>query len=252
MRIAGIDPSMKGTGMVIMDLDEKLEVSSILFRAFTTIEMYAIEHENVKIYHVAPATKYLAMSMPQRMSLAFPIIMREMEGVEYVGMEDYAYSKAKSGSSSMIQVAEFCGGVRYELYKAGIGYLNYGICQIKRFATGKGSNDDNKMPMCLAFKARFPQYYPAEAFSKLKQFESPMADICDAFWMCEILHQHLRFEKYGPEGLDDTNRIFLTTSATKDGAPLVESPIIKMGIEYERRKRKVKRRKKSDPEQDKT
>lgn len=243
MKIAGIDPSMFSTGMVVMDLDDSLDIREISFRGYTTIEKYAITAGNVRIDHIAPASRYGNMSMPERMSLAFPIIMDAMAGVSYVGIEDYAVSKAKKGSSSMIQVAEFCGGIRYELYKAGIGYLNYGITQIKRYATGRGSNDDEKMPMCISFKTRFGQYYPETAFSSLKQYESPMADLCDAFWMCEILHQHLRYEKYGEAGLAEADMLFLTTTATKGALALADSPIIMKGVAYDRPKRKASRRK---------
>lgn len=247
MRIAGIDPSIFSTGMVIMDLDDKLEVSSIKFRGYTTIEKYAIEEDNVKITHIAPALKYDKMSMPHRMSLAYPLIMEAMEGVQYAGIEDYAYSKLKKGSGSIVQVCEFCGGVRYALFQAGIGYLNYGIRQIKRYATGKGSNeDDEKMPMCLAFKARFPQYYPAAVFDKLRQFESPMADLCDAFWMCEILHQHLRYEQFGEEALSEADLLFLTTTTTAGASSLADSSIIMKGVEYDRPKRKSRKRKKAE------
>lgn len=245
MRIAGVDPSIYSTGVVVMDLDDNLDVKSINFRGYTTIAKYAIDEGNVKISHVAPATAYNAMSIPQRMSLAYPIIMDALSGVTYVGVEDYALSKAKHGSSSMVQISEFCGGIRYEMYKAGIGYLNYGITQIKRYATGKGSNDDNKLPMCISFKQRFPQWYPGEIFAKLKQYESPMADLCDAFWMCEILHQHLRYEKLGEDALTAADLVFLVTTETKGACSLADSPIVMRGMEYERRKRKVKHRKKT-------
>ena len=222
-----------------MDLDDDtLEVRGIRFYGYTTIAKYAISVDNMEIAHIAPASDYVAMSMPERQELAYAIIAKDMGDVSYVGMEDYATSKANKGSGSILQVAEFCGGIRYMLYGMGIGVVNYGILQIKKYATGYGGGTD-KTPMCLAFKDSFPELYPENAFSGLKQFESPMADLCDAFWMCEILRQHLKFEKFGPEAMDTDKLALLTTTTVAGACSLVDSPLVMKGVPYERKKRKT-------------
>ena len=54
--------------------------------------------------------------------------------------------------------------------------------------------------MCQAVKEFYPQfYYPY--FETLKQYESPHSDFCDAFWMCEILRNHIKFDVLGPDSL---------------------------------------------------
>jgi hypothetical protein len=73
-----------------------------------------------------------------------------------------------------------------------------------------------------------------------------MADLCDAFWMCEILHQHLRYEYLGEEALSEADMLFLTTTTTAGASSLADSPIIMKGVEYDRPKRKPRKRKKAE------
>lgn len=246
MRVCGIDPSIKSSGIVVMDLDdETLDINDIQFYGYTTLKKYAIDEANVHIKFIAGDDEYLNMSMPAKQELAYPIIRNALDGVQYVGIEDYAVSKAHGGSSSMIQIAEFCGGLRYMMYEMDIGFINYGILQIKRFATGDGNAE--KVGMCCAFRDEYPNLYPAAVFDKLKQYESPMADLCDAFWMCEILRNHMKLEKLGASALTDTQFVLLTTTSTKGALALVDSPLVKRGVEFERVKKKKKSKKKTNP-----
>lgn len=241
MKICGIDPSIKSTGKVIMELDdETLDVKSIQFYGYTSTKIYAITDGNVQIEHVG--TDYADKSLQERQRIAYDIIMRDMDEVSYVGIEDFAYSKANGGASGqMVQIAEFCGGLRYLLYMKGIGLMDYGIQQIKRYATGSGTAD--KVGMCSSFKELFPELYPEQAFSKLKQYESPMADLCDAFWMCEILRMHLKLDKFGPEALPEVQLALLTTTVTRGAMSLSDTPLVKLGVPYEKVKKKRKKKK---------
>lgn len=241
MRIAGIDPSIKSSGIVVMDLDDSLNVAAIQFFGYTTTKMYAIDEGNVHISYLMPEDKYASLCMPERQRLTYQIIDRALIGVSFVGMEDYATSKTKGTSGSILQIAEFCGGIRYLAYKQGIGIINFGIGQIKRFATGDG--DADKISMCLSFLSEYPDLYPAEVFKKLKQYESPHNDLCDAFWMCEILRELMILEKFGIERLDSTKYVLLTTTKTLGSISLAESPMMKLGMEYESVKKKKKAKK---------
>ena len=241
MKIAGIDPSIKSSGIVVMDLDDDLEVKDIQFYGYTTIKKYAVDEGNVHIAFLCPADDYAALCMPERQRLTYDIIAKRLEGVTFLGMEDYATSKAHTGSGSILQIAEFCGGIRYLAYMKGLGIINFGIGQIKRFATGDG--DADKISMCVSFRSEYPKLYPAEIFEKLKQFESPHNDLCDAFWMCEILRELMVLEKFGEERLDPTKLALLTTTKTLGSISLAESPMMKLGMEYESVKKKKKAKK---------
>lgn len=243
MRIAGIDPSIKSSGIVVMDLDDSLNVAAIQFFGYTTTKMYAIDEGNVHISYLMPEDKYAALCMPERQRLTYQIIDRALAGVSFIGMEDYATSKTKGTSGSILQIAEFCGGIRYLAYNQGIGIINFGIGQIKRFATGDG--DADKISMCTAFASQYKDLYPYAIFEKLKRFESPHNDLCDAFWMCEIMRELMVLEKFGEEALDPSNLAFLTTTKTKGAISLAESPMMKMGMEYESVRKKKRAKKKA-------
>jgi hypothetical protein len=241
MKIAGIDPSIKSSGIVVMDLDDNLEVKDIQFYGYTTTKMYAVDEGNVHIAYLCAPDKYSALCMPERQRLTYDIISKRLDGVKFLGMEDYATSKAHTGSGSILQIAEFCGGIRYLAYTRGLGIINFGIGQIKRFATGDG--DADKISMCVSFKSEYPNLYPTEIFEKLKQFESPHNDLCDAFWMCEILRELMVLEKFGEDKLDPSKFALLTTTKTLGAISLAESPMMKLGMEYESVKKKKKAKK---------
>lgn len=243
MRICGIDQSMKSSGQVVMDLnDDTLDIEGIHFYGYTTVKCYGIHEGNVDIEYIGQYDEYRAKSMPERQSIAYSILERNLDGVSYVGMEDYAVSKTKQNSGSILQIAEFNGGVRYMLYNMGIGIMNFGIMQVKRFATGDGHAD--KAPMCESFKMLYPDLYPADAFAKLREYESPHNDLCDAFWMCEVLRCCMKVEKLGPESIPADQFAFLTTTQTKGALSLIEAPLIKKGVPYEpvRKKKRAKKK----------
>lgn len=241
MKIAGIDPSIKSSGIVVMDLADDLTVKGIQFYGYTTTKIYAVDEGNVHIQYLCPADKYAALCIPERQRMTYDLIEKRLHDVAFLGMEDYATSKAHTGSGSILQIAEFCGGIRYLAYNMGIGIINFGIGQIKRFATGDG--DADKISMCLAFRKAFSELYPDDIFEKLKQYESPHNDLCDAFWMCEILRELMILEKFGEERLDPTAYTLLTTTKTKGAISLAESPMMKMGMEYEsvKKKKRIKK-----------
>ncbi len=245
MKICGIDPSIKSSGQVVMTLDDAtLDVKDIQFYGYTTTKMYAIDEGNVHIAYLGNYDSYSSRCIPDRQEQTYGIIGSHLDGVSFVGMEDYATSKTKKESGSILQIAEFCGGIRYMLYTMGLGIINFGIMQIKRFATGNGNA--GKPDMCISFANEYPDLYPAEVFAKLKQYESPHNDLCDAFWMCEILRSCMKLEKFGEDSLDKGKLALLTTTVTKGALSLSESPLMKKGVPYEAVKKKKKRKVKND------
>lgn len=198
MKIAGIDPSMNSSGKVIMDLDDvTLDIKSVDYYGYSSKLCYLHDEEHVHIY--ALGTDYTKLPMMARMERAYTLLNKDMGDVKYISFEDYAYGEAeKQGSNAIFQIGEFCGGVRYHFFMQGKGIITYGIPQIKHFATGNGGAQ--KPAMCQAVKDFYPQfYYPY--FDTLKQYESPHSDFCDAFWMCEILRNHIKFDVLGPDSI---------------------------------------------------
>ena len=221
MKIAGIDPSIRSSGKVIMDLhDDSFDIVGIEFYGYNKVKKLACDVDNIHIGHLG--TDYDKQSMMERMRRSFIQLDRGMEDVKYVAFEDYAYSKAKtSGSNSIFQIGEFCGGARYHFYMQGKGIITYGIPQIKKFATGDGNAE--KVGMCESFREFYPNLYPKYFDSFEKQYESPHADLCDAFWMCEILRNHLKYDILGPDSLpEETRHLIESKGHGKDTRALID------------------------------
>lgn len=213
MKIAGIDQSIDSSGKVIMDLDDDtLDIKSVDFYGYSS-RLYR-QHEEERVHIYALGTDYERMPMMTRMDRAFTLLSRDMEDVKYVAFEDYAYAKAKDQSSnSVFQIGEFCGGVRYYFYMMGKGIITYGVPQIKHFATGNGNA--KKPAMCQAVKDVYPQFYYPFIDTLSPQYESPHSDLCDAFWICEILRNHIKHDILGPESLPPDILALMRFTSTK-------------------------------------
>ena len=212
MKIAGIDPSMNSSGKVIMDLDDDtFDVRDIQFYGYQPHLNAILETEHFHI--MCSGTDYDKVPMLVRQERAIKILERDMEDVKYISFEDYAYEKANEGNSnSIFQIGEFCGAYRRHFYLQGKGIITYGITQIKHFATGNG--DAGKIAMCESMKAIYPEFYYPEFDKFPKQYESPHSDLCDAFWMCEILRNHIKYDILGPDSIPE-NTLALLTFRTK-------------------------------------
>lgn len=216
MKIAGIDPSMDSTGKVIMDLDDKtFDIKDIHYYGFQAHLNAILETGHVHIMCIG--TDYDKIPHLVRQERALAILDRDMDDVKYIAFEDYAYEEANKGNSNAIfQIGEYCGIYRRHFYLKGKGIITYGITQIKHFATGNGNA--GKPAMCEAVKALYPQFYFPEFEQFPKQYESPHADLCDAFWMCEILRNHIKLELLGPDSIPEDTRallLFRSDSRTK-------------------------------------
>ena len=224
MKIAGIDPSINSTGKVIMDLDDDLNIKNIEFYGYTTGITKGFEKNNVHIYPLC--RNYEKMQILERQDVAYNILNKDMDDVKFISFEEYAFSKGSSGR--VFQIGEFCGGLKRFFYDQGKGIVVYGINQIKRFATGNGNAD--KIMMCQSFKEEWESIYP-ELFDNwptynFKQYESPHSDLCDAFWMCEILRNHIKYDILGESSLDSNQIKLLTCSTTKKSKALISHDVI--------------------------
>ena len=100
MKIAGIDPSIKSSGIVVMDLDDNLEVKDIQFYGYTTTKMYAVDEGNVHIAYLCAPDKYSALCMPERQRLTYDIISKCLDG--------FCQRRRTSSSRACIRYCKTC------------------------------------------------------------------------------------------------------------------------------------------------
>ena len=222
LKIAGIDPSIDSTGKCIMTLDDKYNVIDIAFYGYISTKKHTFKQNNVEIFHVG--TKYSKMNMCDRQNIAYEFLKKDMEDVKFVAFEGYAFGKKIT--RSLVQLGEFIGGMKKMFYDEGKGIIIYPPRTVKRFATGDG--EAGKLSMCQMFKEEFPNLYPKEFDLFKNQYETPHADLCDAFWMTETLRCQIIYEKLGRDSqLDEGTIAMLEFKSTKKTSAIVETKMIK-------------------------
>lgn len=223
MKIMGIDPSMTSSGKVIMDLDDTtLDIKDVQYYGYYSVEKRCINTDKVHVRHVG--SKFNKMNIIERRLRAVDILMEDTEDVKYMSIEDYAYGelanrKKQLSTNRILQLAEFSGTVKTEAYRRGIGVIAYPINQNKMFASGDGSA--GKPAMCCALRDLYPQWFPKE-FTGI--YDSPVNDMADAFWLCEVLRCHIKYDM-GLE-LDEITKSLLEAKTSSHGC-LLEAELMK-------------------------
>lgn len=204
-----------------MDLDdETYEIKQLKFYGYHTTKVREFLGKNVSVKHLG--SKYTSKVMFERQEIAYNILQDDMEDVQHVAFEGYAFGK--QGTRSLVQLGEFIGGMKKMFYDMGKGIIIYPPKTVKKFATGNGNAD--KVLMCDAFKTLNPDLYPSE-FQEFEQYESPMADMVDAFWIAETLRNHLIYDILGEECLDPGTVALLESKSTKKTESIVETNLVK-------------------------
>lgn len=105
--------------------------------------------------------------------------------VQHVFIEGYSMgSKGKT-----FHIAENTGVLKYGLWRMGVDCVSVPPTVIKKFATGKGNSDKQKMQD--AFMAENSIDLKFEFKMTEKQW-NPSSDIIDAYWICKYGYQQIR------------------------------------------------------------
>jgi hypothetical protein len=184
MKICGLDLSMNSSGLVSFELDEQLNVVAADYLGFTTVKKVASADSKIEFYTKKDTDRYATSIWMTQKMLSF------ISGSSYLATEGYAYG----ASGNTFDIGEFCGFVKMNAYKEGIPLRVYDITSIKKFATDKGTAD--KISMYDAFM-KTPH---ANMISKLPvptkgSGVGPTSDICDSYWISELLRTELRLRK---------------------------------------------------------
>lgn len=104
---------------------------------------------------------------------------------DQIAIEGYSYSS----SGKVFHIAENTGVLKYKLYQLSIPLTIYSPTEIKKFATGKGNADKEKMNESF-FSETLIDLKKVLNYEKEK-IDSPLADIVDSFYICKKLFYNI-------------------------------------------------------------
>jgi Holliday junction resolvasome RuvABC endonuclease subunit len=172
--IAGIDYSMTSPAICIYDPSKEFKFDNCEVYFMTQLKKYEIEHKNI---HGTLLEFTDAMERYDKISSFF--IDRVLDNdVQYVYIEDYSMgSKGK-----VFNIAENTGILKYRLWNLQVPFYCVPPTVIKKFATGKGNSDKQKMQD--VFEKENSIRLKVELNMTEKQW-NPSSDIIDAYWICK-------------------------------------------------------------------
>jgi len=192
MIIAGIDPSINGTGVFKFFLDDKLQVQKVSHLGFTQVKKYSCEsiihYKKTNFYNYIEQNKFM-----------YDHLSSFLDDVSYVAMEDYAFA----ATGRVYHIGEFVGGLKILLYDSGKMLRMYEPTVLKKFATGKGNSD--KVSMCDAYNTIAAASSGLLDLPSLKEYASPKTDLVDAYYATKLLNLELLL-RYGFVSLNNLSQ----------------------------------------------
>lgn len=174
MKFAGLDYSMTSPAICIYDTSSDFLFKNCQVAFLTQTKKYDIVSANIfgKYFeYTSDLDRYDKIS-------SFFIDCIETHAVDHVFMEGYSMgSKGK-----VFHIAENTGVFKYRLWQKGKNCEVVPPTVIKKFATGKGNADKQKMQD--AFQSENNIDLKFELKMTEKQW-NPSSDIIDAYWICK-------------------------------------------------------------------
>lgn len=199
--VVGIDPSLNGTGIVLM---QNFKVLDYFF--FTNIV------NNSKTKH-AILNREVGISRLCAIHDWFYEFLNNYQP-NYASIENYAFG---AKSNSVFQIGGLGEIIRLCLYKSGIPYKEYEPSRIKKYAIGKGNAEKSEM-VVAALKDGFDT----------SQYGKSGEDLADAYFIAQMLNNEIFIHK-NKEYLETLNskRQEVFSDVTKSfPIPLLNRPFI--------------------------
>lgn len=180
MKIAGIDYSMTSPAICLVDADKSWSYENCYFFFLTEKKKFDIIVDNI-------IGKYFEYpSEIERFDLISSFFLDRMleNEVEQVFIEDYSMGS----KGRVFNIAENTGILKYRMWNFGIKYETVPPTVIKKFATGKGNADKQKMQ---DFFINETQIDLKNRLSMTEKQWNPSSDIIDAYWICKYGYQKM-------------------------------------------------------------
>jgi hypothetical protein len=179
--IAGVDYSMTSPAVCIHDGDE-----------------WSVN--NCTFYYLTPKNKFLVVSDKVRGSLyeefetqqqrfdnlsnwALSII--KSRDAQKVGLEGYSYG---STGSRLFEIGENTGLLKHKMWMANIDFEVYAPTSVKKFATGKGNANKEKVWEAFLEETGLNLFHLIG--QEVGKAWNPVSDLFDSYYMCKYRFHH--------------------------------------------------------------
>ena len=186
MNIAGIDYSLRGPAICVFagDYETEFSFSKCTFYFITTIKKYSGKW-NSNIYGECLSD----YEEPERYETIADWAIEKLIGVDNIALEGYSFG---SQSNRLFQIAENTGLLKYKIYHTYTPLDVIPPAQIKKFATGKGNANKDKMIESFVEETMVDLKSVLNVTSKSP---GPVSDIVDSYYICKLLHHQLKKSK---------------------------------------------------------
>lgn len=181
MIIAGIDYSLNGPAICVADTNNPFTFSNCSFYFLTDTKKNAktfltnVHGESFEDYN-EECERYDTLS---------DWVMRVCAGCEQIALEGYAYG----AQGRVFHIAENTGLLKYKIYQNRIPLTIIPPTEVKKYATGKGNSDKQKMYDSFVIDTN--TLLKGIITPDKKDISSPVSDIVDSFYICKLLYKKL-------------------------------------------------------------
>lgn len=179
MKIAGIDYSLSCPCICVYEYEKNNSLFNFLecnFYFISDIRKYQNKFSNIHgIKHKEWTEDF------ERYQTLADWAIQHVGDCDQVGLEGYSYSS----SGRIFHIAENTGILKYKLYEMSIPVTIFPPSEIKKFATGKGNADKEKM--YDSFLGETLTDLKAILNYSKEKIDSPLADIVDSYYICKKL-----------------------------------------------------------------
>ena len=173
--IAGLDWSMSCPAICIHDTKTPLEFKNCTFYFYIDSKKYDQSYGNI---HGFKATLHHSDEERYDNIASWAITILKKHGVKEACLEGYAMG----ASGRVFNIAENIGLLKHKMWKEGIAFITPAPTAVKKLFTGKGNS--NKTAMYDAFLNKGLDV-DLEKLLNCASDKSPLADITDAYAMCD-------------------------------------------------------------------
>lgn len=241
MRVLGADLSINGSGLCVMDLNEDYTVKNFSLHGFTKTIKHRYSSSDLEVLPLPD--DYENYPYFYKCRLIYDLVKDKIGKIDYVAIEDYSM-----GSKGLVfNIAEYVGGFKNIFYEQRIPMKLLPPNSVKLFATSNGGAD--KVLMGMHFKSSPFSKIVNQKLFELPEYESPQADMVDAFQMANLLRCELCYKEFGRFPSDIGVKIQGATEAIVSGKktarsqPTIMHPFIVFGENYKtpKKPKKVKK-----------